>query len=146
MKTPLPNWKSCISYPSSEGQFEGGNESQKDDQDNQQKNSTKTPKKEQEKSQSSEQRLSDDDSDKEKPYKTEDSNMRADEEEKGNSISAAFSATRTPAVTGGDQNVKKTIDISPNGLLIPPPEALIKKSMVVAEEARTGASIAFEKI
>ena len=33
-----------------------------------------------------------------------------------------------------------------SGLMIPPPENLIKKSMVPLEEARTGASIAFEKI
>jgi hypothetical protein len=32
------------------------------------------------------------------------------------------------------------------GLMIPPAENLIKKSMVPLEEAKTGASIAFEKI
>lgn len=33
-----------------------------------------------------------------------------------------------------------------HGLMIPPAENLIKKSMVPIEEAKTGASIAFEKI
>ena len=148
MQTTLPNWRSCCSYTSSEGQFEGGNESQKEDQGKESKNSTKTPNKKREKSQSSEQKLSDDDSDKYKPYQTEDSNNRVDEEEKSNLISASFSATRTPAITAvkDDNQIKQTIDIAPNSLFIPPPENLIKKSMVVTEEARTGASIAFEKI
>ncbi len=33
-----------------------------------------------------------------------------------------------------------------HGMMIPPAEQLIKKSMVPIEEAKTGASIAFEKI
>ena len=33
-----------------------------------------------------------------------------------------------------------------HGMMIPPAENLIKKSMVPIEEAKTGASIAFEKI
>lgn len=73
--------------------------------------------------------------------------MRVDEEEKNNFQSASFSATRTPAITTDAPNqIKATIDMNTNSLLIPPPENLIKKSMVVTEEARTGASIAFEKI
>ena len=46
-----------------------------------------------------------------------------------------------------DKNGIKTIDIDPaKMMLIPPPEALFKKSAFVPEQAQTGAAIAFIKL
>ena len=56
MHKSLPSWRSsCISYPSSEGQFEGGNDSQKEESSKQNSNElSKNSKKEEDKSQESE--------------------------------------------------------------------------------------------
>ena len=43
-------------------------------------------------------------------------------------------------------DIKKTIDINPGTVLIPPPEALIQKSTVISEPPKTGAPINFVKL
>jgi len=53
-------------------------------------------------------------------------------------------SVNSPKKTEGD--MMNLIEKNILGLMIPPAENLIKKSMVPIEEAKTGASIAFEKI
>ena len=43
-------------------------------------------------------------------------------------------------------DIKKTIEINPGSVLIPPPEALIQKSTVITEPPKTGAPINFVKL
>lgn len=42
--------------------------------------------------------------------------------------------------------IPRTIDFNANKIMIPPPEALIKKSVILQEPAKTGAQIAFLKL
>lgn len=46
----------------------------------------------------------------------------------------------------GKKELLNMLEKNIHGMMIPPAENLIKKSMVPIEEAKTGASIAFEKI